>query len=99
MFSYGIGWMRMVSFTPRPLYPLGNSPQYRLKRRLPESQSRFGRSGEEKNPYPYWEWKTGHSIIGGRKMKNAKVGRSLETRSSYHSQENSSIYWKLLETE
>jgi hypothetical protein len=40
------------SFTPRPLYPQGNSPWYPLDRRLGGPQSRFGRSGEEKNSQP-----------------------------------------------
>jgi hypothetical protein len=34
--------------TPRPLYPRGNGSQYPLNRRLGGSQSRSGRSGEEK---------------------------------------------------
>jgi hypothetical protein len=35
--------MRVVSFTPRPLYP-----RYTLNMRLGEPQSLFGRRGEEK---------------------------------------------------
>jgi hypothetical protein len=30
----GTSWTRVVSFTPRPLYPLGKSPCYPLDRRL-----------------------------------------------------------------
>jgi hypothetical protein len=37
-----------VSFTPRPLYLLENSPRYPLYRRLCGPQSRSGRRGEEK---------------------------------------------------
>jgi hypothetical protein len=45
-------WMWVVSFTPRPLYPLGKSPWYPLDRRLGGPQSRSGRGGEEKNSQP-----------------------------------------------
>jgi len=33
-FDLGIRWMLVVSFTPRPLYPHGQSPWYPLDRRL-----------------------------------------------------------------
>jgi hypothetical protein len=36
-------WRWVVSFTPRPLYPRGNSPRYPLDRRLGKPQSRSGR--------------------------------------------------------
>jgi hypothetical protein len=39
----------MASFTPRPLYPQGNSPWYPLDRRLGGPQSQSGHGGEEKN--------------------------------------------------
>jgi hypothetical protein len=39
--------MWVVSFTPRPLYPLGKIPWYPLDRRLGGPQSRSGRRGEE----------------------------------------------------
>jgi glucose dehydrogenase len=38
----------MVSFTPRPLFPLGKSPHYQLDRRLGELQSQSGSRGVEK---------------------------------------------------
>jgi hypothetical protein len=47
----GTRWRWVVSFTPRPLYPRGNSPAYPLDRRLGGPQSRCGR-GEEKNSQP-----------------------------------------------
>jgi hypothetical protein len=40
---------RVVSFTPRPLYPQGKSPWYSLDRRLVGPHSRSGRGSEEKN--------------------------------------------------
>jgi hypothetical protein len=45
----GTRWRRVVSFTPRPLYPRGNRPRYPLYRRLGGPQSRSERHGEEKN--------------------------------------------------
>jgi hypothetical protein len=45
----GTRWRRVVSFTPRPLYPQGKSPWYPLDRRLSGPQNRSGRGGEEKN--------------------------------------------------
>jgi hypothetical protein len=45
----GTSWRSVVSFTPRPLYTWGNSPQYQLDRRLGGSQNRSGQHGEEKN--------------------------------------------------
>jgi hypothetical protein len=44
----GSSWRRVASFTPRPLYPQGKSPQYPLDRRLGGSQCRSLRRGEEK---------------------------------------------------
>jgi hypothetical protein len=41
-------WRWVVSFTPLPLYPRGESPRYPLDRRLRGLQSRSGRRGEEK---------------------------------------------------
>jgi hypothetical protein len=37
-----------ISFTPRPLYPRGNSPRHLFDRRLDGPQSRSGRGGEKK---------------------------------------------------
>jgi hypothetical protein len=48
-FDLGTRWRRVVSFTPRPLYPQGKSPWYPLYKRLGGPQSRSGRSDEEKN--------------------------------------------------
>jgi hypothetical protein len=45
----GTSRRRVVSFTPRPLYPQRKSPWYPLDRRLGGPQSRSGRGGEEKN--------------------------------------------------
>jgi hypothetical protein len=42
----------VVSFTPQPLCPQGNSPWYPLDRRVVGPQSRSGRCGEEKNSQP-----------------------------------------------
>jgi hypothetical protein len=43
---------RVVSFTPRPLYPQGKSPSYPLNRRLGGPQSRSGHGSIEKNSQP-----------------------------------------------
>jgi hypothetical protein len=52
-FDLGTRWWRwVVSFMPRPLYPQGKSPWSPLDRSLPETQSRSGRGGEEKNSQP-----------------------------------------------
>jgi hypothetical protein len=48
----GTRWRRVVSFTPRPLYPQGKSHWYSLDRRLGEPQSRSWRGVEEKNLQP-----------------------------------------------
>jgi hypothetical protein len=48
----GTRWGRVVSFTPRPLYPQEKSPWYLLDRRLGGPQSRSGGSGEVKNSQP-----------------------------------------------
>jgi hypothetical protein len=45
-------WRRVVSSTPRPLYPQGKSPWNPLGRRLGGLQSRFESGGEEKNSQP-----------------------------------------------
>jgi hypothetical protein len=44
--------IRVVSFTPRPLYTGGKRSRYPLERRLGESQSRSGHRGEENVPDP-----------------------------------------------
>jgi hypothetical protein len=46
--NLGTRCRRVVSFTPRPLYPLGKELRYSLDRRLGGTQSRSGRGGEEK---------------------------------------------------
>jgi hypothetical protein len=51
-FNLGTRWRRVVSFTPRPLYPQRKSPWYTFDRRLGGPQSRSGRGGEEKNSQP-----------------------------------------------
>jgi len=48
----GIRWRYVVSLTPRLLYTQGNSPWYRLDRKLGGLQSRSGRGGEVKNSQP-----------------------------------------------
>jgi hypothetical protein len=45
-------WMWVVSFTPRPLYPEGESPRYLLDKRMDGPQSRSGEGGKEKNFQP-----------------------------------------------
>jgi hypothetical protein len=45
-------WRRVVSFTPRPLYPQGKSPWYPLDRRQGRPQSRYGRGCKERNSRP-----------------------------------------------
>jgi hypothetical protein len=45
-------WRRVVSFTPRTLYPQGKSPWCPLGRRLGGSKSRSRRGGEERNFQP-----------------------------------------------
>jgi len=42
----GTRWRWVVSFTPQPLYPQGNSPWYPLGRRLGGPQSRSEHGGE-----------------------------------------------------
>jgi hypothetical protein len=42
---------RVVSFTPRPLYPWGKSPRYPLGRRLGGLLKQYGHYGEEKSLY------------------------------------------------
>jgi hypothetical protein len=46
----GTNW-RVISLTPRPLYPRGINPWYLQDRRLGEPNSRSGRRGEEKILY------------------------------------------------
>jgi hypothetical protein len=45
-------WKWVVSFTPRPLYPKGNSPWYSLHNKLSGPQSRAGRGDLEINSQP-----------------------------------------------
>jgi hypothetical protein len=44
-----VGWMRVVSFTLRPLYPREKSVWYEFTRRLVAFESRSGCSGEDKS--------------------------------------------------
>jgi len=46
--NLGTRWRRVVSTTPRPLYPRGSCPRSHLYGRLGGPQSRSGRGGEEK---------------------------------------------------
>jgi hypothetical protein len=48
----GTRWRWVVSFTPRPLYPKGKGPWYKLDRRPYGPRSQSGRGGEEKNSQP-----------------------------------------------
>jgi hypothetical protein len=50
-FGLGTIWRRVVSFTPRQLYPQGKNRRYPLDR-LGGPQSRSGRGGEEQNSQP-----------------------------------------------
>jgi hypothetical protein len=43
----GTRWRWVVGFTPRPLYPRGESPGYPLDRKLGGPQNRSGRCGEK----------------------------------------------------
>jgi hypothetical protein len=60
----GTGWKRLVSFTSRPLYPWGNSPQYPFDRRL--GGHRAGLDNVEKRKFltlPQLELRhLGHSV-------------------------------------
>jgi hypothetical protein len=48
----------VVSFTPRPLYLRGKSPQYPLDRRLGRPQNQFGKHWEENN---FWLYRDSNS--------------------------------------
>jgi hypothetical protein len=48
----GTRWRWVVGFTPRPLYPQGETPWYPLDMRLAGTQSRSGRGGKKKNSQP-----------------------------------------------
>jgi hypothetical protein len=50
MKTVGTGWIIVVSFTPRLLYPRGKRLRYPLDRWLCGTQSLYGRGGE-KNPF------------------------------------------------
>jgi hypothetical protein len=54
-------WRSVVSFTPRLLYPRGNSPRYPLDRKLDGPQSRSGRRGE--NSWPNWDSNSDSSVV------------------------------------
>jgi hypothetical protein len=54
-FELGTRWRWMVSFTPQPLYPQGNSPWYSFDRRQGGPHSHSGRDGEKKNSQPLRE--------------------------------------------
>jgi hypothetical protein len=51
----GTRWRRVISFTPRTLYPQEKSLRYALDRRLGGPQNRSGRGGEEKNAQIWYE--------------------------------------------
>jgi hypothetical protein len=55
-------WRRVVSFTPRPLYPQAKSPRYPLDRRLGGSQSCLDMVLKREIPSPRWEWNPDHPI-------------------------------------
>jgi hypothetical protein len=63
-------WKWVVSFTPRPLYPRGKSPQYPLDVRLCGPQSQSGRRGEEK-------------ILDPTGTKTRPLGRPARSQSLY----------------
>jgi len=50
--NFGTRWRWVVSFTSRPLYPLGKLPRSLLDTWLSGPQGRFGRGGEEKYSQP-----------------------------------------------
>jgi hypothetical protein len=52
LLNLGTRWKRVVSFTPRPLWPQGISPRYPLARRLGKPQRQSVHGGEEKNSQP-----------------------------------------------
>jgi hypothetical protein len=54
--DHGTSWRRVVSFTPRTLYPRGRSHRCPLDRRLDGPQSRYGRYGEVKILVPAGTW-------------------------------------------
>jgi hypothetical protein len=57
---YNTRWRRMVHFTLRSFYPVGNSLRYALGWRDCASQSPFGRDGENKIFCPFRKSKSGH---------------------------------------
>jgi hypothetical protein len=48
LLDLGTSWRWVVSFSPRSLYPRGESPQYPLNRRLSGPQNQSGRNREVK---------------------------------------------------
>jgi hypothetical protein len=68
-FNLGARWRWMVSFTLRPLYLQGKSPQYSLYGRLSGSQNWFRKGGEEKISL-YWLC---------RELNPGRTARSLVT--------------------
>jgi hypothetical protein len=76
----GTRWRWVVSFTPLPLYPQGNSPWYPLERRLGGPQSRSRRGGEEKNSQllsglepPNTAWKVPYLNLGFFSVLNYEI--------------------------
>jgi hypothetical protein len=51
-YDLGTRWRWMVSFTPRPLYPQGDSPRYPFDRRLGGALSRYVHGVRWKNSQP-----------------------------------------------
>jgi hypothetical protein len=71
----GTSWRRVVSFTPRPLYPRVKSSRYPLDRRLGGPQNRSRRCGEEKPPI-HW---VPRAISLGIKRPGREAGHSPPT--------------------
>jgi hypothetical protein len=62
----GTGWRRVVSFTPRPLYPEGKSPRYTLCSRLAGLPRHSGRCGEKKSLASVGNWTPAFQLVARR---------------------------------
>jgi hypothetical protein len=69
LLDLGTSWRRVVSFTPRPLYSGGKSPQYQLDRRLGGPHCRSGH-GEV-------------NILAPPRLKIRFLGRPARSQSLY----------------